>query len=421
MEKQPAPNSNLVIAVGLLAGVVSYLNWESAPMAFAAAGVTAVSAYIWMTNRAAGTAVQINNVTTSAFRWFRQLFRQEEVVHMNLYDIALGHEVGNGRWVVDNLKRLKSMAVWGVNGSGKTSFIHSLVHFIIKHYPADLIQLAFSDLKEVDYFIYRRLPHLYCPIATTVEDTERMIQLLEDEMKERSRCFRSVATGATMRLCNDIDRYHALRDEYGREDLPVLPLVLAIFDEISTFTARATTLDRLILLAEKGRAYGIFLIVATQFPKVDAIPSRLREQCPTRFVGRMSSRSYTVAGVYKEDWDGLNLKTRQFLASLGSVGADYIVLQGQLIPYEELESVANAVSNGHTEPTWPDTGRPVAEVKLASKLEWSGTDEEKAALLFNWFGQFDDCPTVDDWLHQVNASRRTYYSWVPEHWAIYQG
>lgn len=419
--EQPT-NRNLIMALALLAGVVSYLNLESIPFALAAAGLTAVAVYAWLENKATGTAVRVNNVTTGLMRWMRGLFRREEVVRLNMYDIALGHDVNSGEWVVRNLKQLKSMAIWGVNGSGKTSFIHSLVHFVISYYTPDLIQLAFSDLKDgVDFFIYRRLPHLFCPIATTVEDTERMIALMEGEMKRRSQLFRSVAVGNSMRLCNDIDRYHTLRDEYGREDLPVLPLVLMVFDEISTFTRRATTLDRLILLAEKGRAYGIFLICATQYPKVESIPSNLREQCPTRFVGRMSPRAYKVADVYKEDWEGMNLKTRQFFASLGTAGADYIVLQGHLVPYAELEEVANAVSEGSTEPDWPDGGHVKKVAERNGRLQWRGSDDEKLAVLHTWFSQFDECPTLEDWARDISAAPRTYHNWVPQQWALYTG
>lgn len=415
-EKQPVNNNNLIMAAGLLAGVVSYLNWESFPTAIAATLVTAVLIHLWQSQKAAPTAVRMNHVTVNAWHWVRQWFGpKEEVVKLNMYDIALGHDMADGRWVVQNLKHLKSMAIWGVNGSGKTSFIHSLVHFIISYYPPEQIMLTFSDLKDgVDFYIYRRLPHLFCPIATTVEDTERMIALLEEEMKQRARQFRVVAnSGSATRLCNDIDRYHALRTEYGREDLPVLPLVLAVFDEISTFTRKATTLDRIILLAEKGRAYGIFLICATQYPKVESIPSNLREQCPTRFVGRMSPRAYKVADVYKDDWDNVNLKTRQFFASLGTAGADYIVLQGQLVPYEELEAVANDASVGSDEPTWPES---TAVAHTNGKLKWGGSDDDKVSLLHTWFNQFDTCPTADDFTRDFKASRRTYYEWVPRMW-----
>src|SRR5690606_17926981 len=144
---------------------------------------------------------------------------------------------------------------------------------------------------------------------------------------------------------NDLRRYHKLKHEL-RLSLPDLPRLFIIFDEISTFTRNADTLSDLVLLAEKGRAYGIQFECSTQYPVKESIPTALREQLPTRLVGAMSSRAYKVAEVFKDDWQGRSLRVGQFFAAIGNNGSSYRVIQSRYVTDRELEENANRLSRG---------------------------------------------------------------------------
>jgi len=412
----PKVNNEVYLLV-LLAFVVAILRYGTVSAGITAGLVMAGAVWLVQTGAYEGWLAQVQPFLTTL--WLRIRSRgREPVRHLTRYDLLIGRDVDTGEWVYENLQKIKSTALWGVNGTGKTSFLHSLVHFIIEHYSPDDIRLAISDLKDgVDFSIYRRLPHLLCPIADSVETTNSLITVIQDEMKERSRLFKLVAGGSQMRLCNDLNRYHELRQQGGYDALPQLPRIMVVFEEISTFTRNANTLNDLILIAEKGRAYGIHLICCTQYPKVDSIPGNLREQLNTRIVGSMSNRAYKVAEVYREDWAERNLKVGQFFVGIGNNGSSYRVIQGVLYPDSQLEQVANAVSAGQAEPKWP----ALRHIDREEPSRWVGSDDDKRSMLLVWFEQFNEVPTAEQFVAEFGASRRTYFNWVPELWQEWTG
>ncbi len=416
--QQKQNNELYLLALG--AFVVGMYRWGTVAAGILSALATAVTIFLYQS----GTLAQM---APNAWQWLAALWnrirfgmKKEDARLLERYDVLLGRDVDTGEWLFPNLQQIKSTAVWGVNGTGKTSFLHSLVHFIIQHYsPAD-IRLAFSDLKDgVDFSIYRRLPHLLCPIADNVERTNDLINVIQDEMKSRSRLFKLVSGGDNMRLCNDLNRYHELKKQGGYHSLPELARIVVIFEEISTFTRNAETLKDLILIAEKGRAYGIHLICCTQYPKVDSIPGNLREQLNTRIIGRMSRRAYKVAEVYREDWESRELSIGQWFMGVGNNGESYRVVSSVLIPDGELEAVANEISKGHTEPAWP-TIKQVAE-ETAVPDRWTGSDDDKRQMVLAWLEQFKERPTPEQFIAEFGAKRRTYFNWVPQLWQEFSG
>lgn len=427
---QPAQEkqNNELYLLALGAAVVSILRWGTLASGIVAALATAAFIFLYQTGTLERMAPNIGASLLRLWNLIRNRSKQEEGRLLQPYDLLLGQDVDTGEWVFSNLKKMKSTAVWGVNGTGKTSFLHSIVHFILHHYlesdgavyGPDQIQLAISDLKDgVDFSIYQNLPHLLCPIVDNVEKTNDLIKVIQNQMTERSRLFKIVSGGSELALCNDLERYHSLKQERGYNSLPTLPRILVIFEEISTFTRKAETLNELILIAEKGRAYGIHLFCCTQYPKKEAIPVPLQEQLNTRIIGRMTKRAYTVAGVYREDWEGRELSVGQWFAGLGNNGSSYRVIQGILYPDDELARVANEASKGHNPPAWPTPKRIERETAVPST--WTGSDDDKRQMLLAWFDDFEECPTADEFATRFGASRRTYFNWVPQLWEEYTG
>ena len=406
--------------LALAAFVVGLLKWGTVAYGILAALGTAAIIFLHQSGAFAQFAPSLGQWFIDVLNWLRNGRQKEEARLLERYDVLLGRDVDTGEWLFTNLQKIKSVAVWGVNGTGKTSFLHSMVHFIIQYYsPAD-VRLAFSDLKDgVDFSIYRRLPHLLCPIADNVERTNDLIAVIQDEMRNRSRLFKVVSGGDNMRLCNDLNRYHELKKQGGYHSLPALPRIVAIFEEISTFTRNAETLKDLILIAEKGRAYGIHLICCTQYPKVDSIPGNLREQLNTRIIGSMSRRAYKVAEVYREDWKNRKLAIGQWFMGIGNNGESYQVISSVLIPDGELEAMANEISKGHSEPVWPSLKQPAQETAVPER--WIGSDDDKRQMLLAWFEQFKERPTVEQFQAEFGKSRGTYFNWVPQLWQEWKG
>lgn len=339
------------------------------------------------------------------------------------YDLLLGHDVDTGRPIIENLERLKSIGLWSTTGGGKTSALHGHLDWLITHNPPEKLQVAISDLKEVDFALWAAIPHLFCPIARNVEQTNELIRLVKAEMERRSKLFNMVAGGKTRRLCNDLRRYHKLKREL-RLSLPDLPRLFIIFDEISTFTRNADTLNDLVRLAEQGRAYGIQFECSTQYPVKESIPTALREQLPTRLVGAMSTRAYKVSEVYKEDWANRKpLQVGQFFAAVGNSGTAYQALQSRYVTDRELEQNANHLSRGRAPLTWPTqrTDGAAGPNRQAAPNQWQGSDEQKRVMVLQWFEMFREPPKPADFVRDFGASRATFYNFgVPALWEEYQ-
>lgn len=352
--------------------------------------------------------------------FWQWLSNRRRTIEIREYDLHFGHDANTGEPVIENLEKAKSIALFAVNGGGKTSALHGHLDWLITHNGPARLQVAISDLKEVDFALWSAIPHLFCPIARTVEQTNELIKLVKAEMDRRSRLFNAVSGGKTRRLCNDLRRYHKLKQEL-RLNLPDLPRLFIIFDEISTFTRNADTLTDLVLIAEKGRAYGIQYECSTQYPVKESIPTALREQLPTRLVGAMSNRAYKVAEVYKDDWLGRSLRVGQFFAAIGNNGSSYRVIQSRYVTDRELEENANRLSRGRAPLAWPTTqANPNAAATLTIN-QWQGSDDQKRVMVLRWFEMLKEPPRANDFVRDFGASRATFYNFgVPALWEEYQ-
>lgn len=339
--------------------------------------------------------------------------RRRQRITRKPYDVLLGHEVDTGTPVIGNLAHMKSIALWAINGGGKTTELHAIVAGLAATHTKEQLQIAISDLKDgMDFSIFQALPHLFCPVAKTPEETLRLIQMVKDETARRARLFNAAATaGGFRRLVNDLDRYHqVVRD--GALGLPPLPRLVVVFDEISTFTRETDTLNLLIDIAEKGRAYGVHLIASTQLPKVDSIPRNFKSQLNSRLVGLMASEAdyYQVCDIRKEVYQTRKLNRGEWFVSLG--GGEYRIMKGLYIPDAELERIAHEITAGGKAPEWP---AQLGAIPMKQKESWTGkTAEQKIAAIRAMAVELGRRPTVGEFLDRVEASPRTADTWIPK-------
>ncbi len=181
-------------------------------------------------------------------------------------------------------------------------------------------------------------------------------------------------------------------------------------------------MNDLVLLAEKGRAYGIQFECSTQYPVKESIPTALREQLPTRLVGAMSSRAYKVAEVFKDDWQGRSLRVGQFFAAIGNNGSSYRVIQSRYVADRELEENANRLSRGRAPLSWPTAKKDDAAAMTETAInQWKGSFEQKRVMVLKWFEMFKDLPGAEEFVRDFGASRSTYYQFgVPTLWQEHQ-
>jgi hypothetical protein len=328
---------------------------------------------------------------------------------MQKLDMNLGNNIDTKKPEIHNLETLGSMGCYAITGGGKTSNVHALLHWLIKYYAPQDVQLFISDLKEgLDFRIYRRLPHLGLPIAITTDQAGHIVDHLLFIMETRAKLFKAVPHD---RLCNSLRNYHQINRELGL-GLPQLPHIWAIFDEYHNLTWDNSEAEKgLIKIAKEGRAYGVTILCSTQESRANMISPALQAQLTTKWVGYMADprNYYAVAEVPKEWYTKLTHKVPgRFILN---IGGEFRIIQANHVPSKELEALARKISKGHSEPEWTEsTQRPRTQQRLA----WTGSNQQKEAMVKQLVIELGRRPTVDEFLARFETSERTAKTWIPK-------
>jgi hypothetical protein len=189
---------------------------------------------------------------------------QEEHLVDAPYQIAAGLDVRRREIVVLNLAgEHRAMLIGGYTGSGKTNLMRSIVVQLAAKHPADEVQVAVVDTKEVDFAgAFDHMPQLFQPIARDQDQAETLIEQVEAERVRRQ------AAMARGRVSN-----------WGKLPEPP-PLLVLMIDEAADFTA-TPAMDTLVQIARKGRAFGVSLVVSTQYPTKRVIDAQVRANLTT--------------------------------------------------------------------------------------------------------------------------------------------
>lgn len=226
------------------------------------------------------SGIEVANVAptmVSFYDCYAQLLKHPEQKLL----IPLGEDISS-EVITTSIDSLPHMLVSGTTGSGKSVFIHSiLLTLIMRNYPNEL-KLILIDPKKVEFIRYTNIPHLYCPI---IDDALRAVATLKKLVAEMERRY------SLLSLCgaSKLEEYNEMRKT--SPDLEELPNLICVIDEFADLMMQAPK-DVDILtqrLAQKGRASGIYLIIATQRPTVNCITGTIKANIPTRIALSVSS------------------------------------------------------------------------------------------------------------------------------------
>lgn len=177
--------------------------------------------------------------------------------------VGVGVDV-EGRPVTANLGKMPHLLVAGTTGSGKSSFINSMLVTLLEADP-EQVNLLLIDPKQVELTPYNGVAHLIRPVVTEVDESIEALENLVQEME---------------------DRYAAMQEAGVRhvEQLDGYPYIVAVVDELADLIMQAkTTVEPLIVrLLQKARAAGIHLVLATQRPSVDVVTGLIKTNAPSR-------------------------------------------------------------------------------------------------------------------------------------------
>lgn len=192
--------------------------------------------------------------------------------------VGLGKDIA-GQPIFADLAKMPHLLVAGATGSGKSVCINTLITSILFKASPDDVKFILIDPKVVELSNYNGIPHLMTPVVTDAKKAASALNWAVQEMERRYAVF--AASGV-----RDIARYNEIVDE-GR-----LPLVVIIIDELADLmmVAPVDVEDAICRLAQKARAAGIHLVLATQRPSVDVITGIIKANIPSRISFAVSSQ-----------------------------------------------------------------------------------------------------------------------------------
>ncbi|WP_306489171.1 DNA translocase FtsK [Anaerococcus octavius] len=196
---------------------------------------------------------------------------------------AMGKSIA-GDPVVSGIEKMPHLLVSGATGSGKSVCINTIIMSILYKHSPDEVKLLMIDPKVVELSVYNGIPHLIMPVITDSKKASSSLFWAISEMEKRYKAFQKYHV-------RDIEGYK--KAAKSDESMENLPYIVVIIDELADLmmTAASEVEDYIMRLAQKSRACGIHLVIATQRPTVDVITGTIKANIPSRISFAVTSQT----------------------------------------------------------------------------------------------------------------------------------
>ncbi len=255
---------------------------------------------------------------------------------------------GNPVWT--DLAKMPHVLVAGTTGSGKSACVNGILSSILMQASPNEVRLVLVDPKQVELNHYENVPHLLTPVVTSPRLAANVLSNLIGEMETRY----GIMSEARCRNLVELNRH---RKKKG--DAP-LPHILCVIDELADLmmVAPAEVEDSIIRLAQKSRATGIHLVLATQRPSTDIITGTIKVNIPSRIAFAVSSQ--TDSRVILDQGGAESLLGQGDMLFRGAGSSKLQRVQGAFITEEEIARITNH---------WAKQGEPEFEAELLETPE----------------------------------------------------
>jgi S-DNA-T family DNA segregation ATPase FtsK/SpoIIIE len=274
--------------------------------------------------------------------------------------VWLGKDVA-GRSIGADLAKMPHLLVAGTTGAGKSGAINAMLSSILLQATPHEVRMVLVDPKQVELTHYDSIPHLLTPVITSPRQAATALQNLVREMEQRY----SYMALARTRTLNDLNKVRMSRDEQP------LPYILCVIDELADLmmVAPADVEDSIIRIAQKARAVGIHLVLATQSPRVDVITGMIKANVPSRIAFAVSSQTDSRVILDQNGAESLLGMGDMLFSPVGSSRLQRI--QGAFIDEAQIEELTDA---------WRRQGEPelredLLEAVEAEEVESSSSDD----------------------------------------------
>jgi S-DNA-T family DNA segregation ATPase FtsK/SpoIIIE len=310
----------------------------------------------------------------------RQLVRLREVIEETngrakrmKIPIYLGKDVAGNPMVVD-LAALPHLLIAGRTGTGKSVCLNSIIVSILMGRGPDEVRMLMIDPKMVELNGYRKLPHLMHPVVTDMRKAEAILAWAVDKMEERYQLL-SRAGVRHVSVYNQLgdeelrERIEPADEEEWRQIPRQLPYIVIVADELADLmlVAGKEIEQHVIRLAQKSRAVGIHLILATQKPTVDVITGLIKSNLPARIAFQVASR--TDSRVVLDEMGAEKLLGNGDMLFLLPGTSTLLRGQGTFLSDDEINRIVDFVGTDE-----PQFAGELLELKTKEELEASTSD-----------------------------------------------
>jgi S-DNA-T family DNA segregation ATPase FtsK/SpoIIIE len=238
----------------------------------------------------------------------REIVCLREVLSSEAYEtaaaplsLALGKDIG-GTPVVADLARMPHILIAGTTGSGKSVCLNSLILSLLYKCTPEQVRMIMVDPKMLELAVYEGIPHLLAPVVTDMKQAGNALRWAIAEMERRYQIMAALGVrniaGHNRKLRDAEERGKPIIDPLSAtpeeaEPLATLPYVVIVVDELADLmlVAGKKIEEIVVRLAQRARAAGVHLILATQRPSVDVITGLIKANVPTRIAFQMASRA----------------------------------------------------------------------------------------------------------------------------------
>ncbi|HEY4427356.1 MAG TPA: DNA translocase FtsK [Solirubrobacteraceae bacterium] len=263
--------------------------------------------------------------------------------------VWLGKDVA-GKAIGADLAKMPHLLVAGTTGAGKSGAINAMLSSVLLRATPHEVRLVLVDPKQVELNHYESIPHLLTPVITSPRMAANALQNLVKEMEQRY----GIMSLARTRGLIELNAARAKRDEAP------LPYILCVIDELADLmmVAPADVEDSIIRLAQKARAVGIHLVLATQSPRVDVITGMIKANVPSRIAFAVSSQTDSRVILDQNGAESLLGQGDLLFSPVGSSRLQRI--QGAYIDEAQIEKLTEL---------WRRQGEPELREELLEEVE----------------------------------------------------
>jgi S-DNA-T family DNA segregation ATPase FtsK/SpoIIIE len=283
---------------------------------------------------------------------------QESPAGWSPLTVWLGKDIA-GKAIGTDLAKQPHVLVAGTTGSGKSGCVNAMLTSILLRASPNDVKLVLVDPKQVELNHYDGIPHLITPVVTSPRIAANVLQNLIKEMEERYSVMSAVKSRSLVEL-------NKVREKNGEKPLPY---ILCVIDELADLMmiAPAEVEDSIIRLAQKSRAVGIHLLLATQRPSADIITGMIKANVPARIAFAVSSQ--IDSRVILDQGGAESLLGQGDMLFRPATDSRPARIQGAYVTEEEIEKITDA---------WRKQGEPEIQEELLEAVETAADDSNRA-------------------------------------------